>query len=76
MYDLPTFLVSNAFHVLLIYLAICISWNWGSVFSVAMCYELDGLAFEVYCSPNLPRPALGPPSLLYNGYWGSSLWVK
>jgi len=45
---LLTFLVSYTFHILFIYLAICIIWGWDSVFSVAMCYELDGLAFETW----------------------------
>jgi len=46
MYALLTFLVSYTFHILLIYLVICISLGWDSVFSVATCCELAGLGFE------------------------------
>jgi hypothetical protein len=44
----------------------------GSVVSIATGYGLDGLGIESRWRrdfPHLSRPALGPPSLLYNGYW-------
>jgi hypothetical protein len=40
-------------------------------FTIATCYGLDGPGIESRCGRDFPlpsRPALGPPSLLYNGY--------
>ena len=43
----------------------------GSSVSIATGYGLDGPGIESRCGrvfPHLSRPALGPPSLLYNGH--------
>jgi hypothetical protein len=39
---------------------------------IATSYVLDVSGFETLCGRGFPhpsRPALGPPRLLYNGYW-------
>jgi hypothetical protein len=40
--------------------------------SIGTCYRLDSLGIEFWWQQDflhLSRPALGPPTLLYNGYW-------
>ena len=44
----------------------------GRVVGIATGYGLDGPGIESRWErdfPHLSRPALGPPSLLYDGYW-------
>ena len=46
---------------------------------IATRYRLDGPEIEFQWGPDFPhlsRPALGLPSLLYNGYWVSSPGAK
>ena len=60
----------------------CLKVGWGSVVGIPTRYRLDGLGFELqweqetFFSPQPSRLVLGPPSLLYNGNWGSFLVVK
>ena len=45
--------------------------GWDSSVGIATGYGLDGPGIESLWGrdfPHLSRPALGPPSLLYNGY--------
>ena len=49
----------------------CVQKSLGSSVGIATGYGLDGPGIESRWGrdfPHLSRPALGPPSLLYNGY--------